>query len=599
MSNTNKVSAEEISSSELPVFAMREATQTLPRIPVLLIEDSPSDADLFKKVLERADDADRFEIVHVKRLQKALKILKREEFAVVVLDLNLPDCHGLESLEALRSEMSALPIVVMTGLDDETIGLEAVRRGAQEYIVKGSINGNVLSESLKYAIERHKIVLNLEEQNTQHRYQADHDHLTGLPNRKLLFYHLEHAMAQAVREGKLLATLFLDLDDFKKVNDNYGHHVADELLKAFAARLARSLRSGDVAARIGGDEFILILYDVKKAQAASIAAERILEALSAPYQIGKFTISPTMSVGISIYPQDDVTMEGLVSAADVAMLQAKQLGKNQYCYFSATMNVKAQEMKELETQLVTALARQEFELHYQPEFDIATGKITGVQALVRWNHPELGLVPARHFIPFIEQSGFIISLNNWIMEKAVEQAKLWQKNGYEHLFVSLNVAPPAFRSDQFLHTLSGILKKTKIDPHLIRLEVREKDILENREKNISFLKDVSSLGIQLLLDGFGSGFSSMTQLEKFPIHSIKIDRSIVHKNSEPEYQSMMKAIIELAHGFHLLAVGEGVETKEQLAALQMCRCDRVQGFFLGKPVFAEQMNLFLKAKGTV
>ncbi|MBN8554366.1 MAG: EAL domain-containing protein [Deltaproteobacteria bacterium] len=558
-------------------------------INLLIVEDSPSDAELFKKVLGRSDDANRFTVVHVKRLSKAIKVIQKESFSAIILDLNLPDCHGLESIDKLRQEGISLPIIVMTGLNDEAMGLEAVRRGAQEYIVKGSINGNLLSESIKYAIERHKILLGLEKEKDHHRHLADHDHLTGLPNRKLFFYHFEQTLAQAQRGAKTLATVFLDLDDFKSINDTYGHPIADKLLKAFAGRLLRTLRSGDIVARIGGDEFVIVLYDIKKAQTAAIAAERILESLTEPYQIEKFKLTPTVSMGISIFPQDQGSIEDLVASADAAMLRAKQSGKNQYCFFSPSINVKAHEVKKLENQLIEALQKNEFEIHYQPEFSVSENKLTSVQALVRWQSPDLGLVPARNFIPFIEQSQFIHSLNAWILERAIQQTKDWHLKGHSDLNLSLNVAAASYRNNEFLRNLNEVIQKTNFDPSKLRLEVREADVLNNREKNISFLKDLMAMGVQILLDGFGTGFSSITQLEKFPVQSLKIDRSIIHKSNEPKFRGILNAIVELAHGFNLVTIGEGVETKEQFEVLKSSQCDRAQGFFLGKPVKPENL----------
>ncbi|MDB5037871.1 MAG: hypothetical protein JWQ35_1399 [Bacteriovoracaceae bacterium] len=567
------------------------------KIHLLLVEDSPADAKLFEIVLGGANDAGRYWLVHVKRLAKALKFVKRERFDAIILDLNLPDSHGLESIEQIRAEAGPVPIIVLTGLEDDAVGLEAVKRGAQDYMVKGSVDGNALSESIQYAIARHKIVSDIAKERDQQAYFAGHDLLTGLPNSKLLRYQLEHTIAQAARTSKTFGLLFIDIDNFKSVNDSFGHTAADDLLKAFAKRLSGDLRGGDIAARVGGDEFVVVLDDIKRVQDAAIAAQRLLESVSCNYKIHGQYISPTFSIGISVYPKDDVTPEGLISAADFAMLQAKQMGKNRYCYFSANMNVKAQETKELEAQLKYALENHQLEVHYQPEFDMRSGNICGVQGLVRWNHPSLGIVPARHFIPFIEHSDFILKLNEWILETSANQISKWREMGFKDLYLSLNLALTAFKSDDFLITTSKLIKKTSMDPRLLRFEVRESDILADREKHISFLKDLESLGVQILLDGFGTGFSSMTHLEKLPITSLKIDRSVIQKiDGKFESLGIFKAIIELAHGYKIKTIGEGVETRAQFESLKNCGCDIAQGFYLSKPVSSEHMNLILKTK---
>ncbi|MBN8555389.1 MAG: EAL domain-containing protein [Deltaproteobacteria bacterium] len=566
------------------------------KISILLIEDNAADVEIFKKVIERAADANLYRIESAKTLAKAQKLIEKEKFTVIILDLHLPDGKGLETIEFLKSLGIEIPIIVMTGMDDGKIGIEAVRQGAQEYIVKGSINGNLLSDSIKHAIERHKIVYGLEKEKDQHQYFADHDHLTNLPNRKLLYAHFELAIAQAQRTSKSLAVLFLDIDDFKLTNDTYGHVVGDQLLKSLASRLTGCLRAGDMAARLGGDEFMVVLSNVESPRAAGIAAERILDSISQMYEIDKFKINPTFSIGISLFPQDDGSADGLVSAADVAMLQAKQLGKNQYGFFSPQINVKAQEIKELESQLMTAFKNGEFDIHYQPEYQLSDKSVTSVQALIRWKHPELGLVPAKHFIPFIEQNEFLLTLNSWILEKTAEQIKNWKKLKGISIPVSLNLAPAAFRNEDFIKNFEATLKKYKIDGSEFRLEMREADILNYREKALTFLNSLSALGIQLVLDGFGVGISSITQLEKLPLNAVKIDRSLIHKCEDPQTKSMIKAIVDIAHGFRLVAIGEGVETESQLEILKTLNCDRVQGFFLNKPLPAEQMMIILSSK---
>jgi diguanylate cyclase (GGDEF)-like protein len=577
--------------------------QSLPRhdaeniVNILLVEDSQSDARLFERILSKAADADQFWLVHVKRISKAIKFVRKEKFDVILLDLNLPDCHGLESIDAIRGENHSCPIIVLTGTESDKMGIEAVRRGAQDYLMKGSLDSDALSAAIKYAIERHKIISEVEKEKDRQSYLVAHDTLTGLPNLKMVRYLLEHAIRHAAKTSKMFGVLFIDIENFKKLIESYGHAAGDELLKVFSKRLVGSLRSGDTAARVGVDEFIVLLEDLARCEDAALTTQRLIDTLATNYKIHGQYMNPALNVGISVYPKDEQTVEGLVSAADFAMLQAKQIGQNKFCYFSPNMNVKAQEMKELEMQLHHALAQNQMEIHYQPEFEIATGKISGVQALLRWNHPSLGIVAAKHFIPFIEHLDLLHTMNEWVLDSGAAQILKWKNAGFGELYLSVHLPLSAFSAENFIPKIGKILQRSGIDPSSIRFEVQEKNVLVDREKHLAFLKDLQSLGVQILLEGFGAGFSSITNLESLPVSSIKIDRGLIHKvTNNDESQIILKAIVQLARGLKIKTIGEAVETREQFEVLRQCGCDIAQGFFLSKPVTRELMSVLLKTK---
>lgn len=415
-------------------------------------------------------------------------------------------------------------------------------------------------------------------------YQATHDTLTGLPNRELYNDRLVQALAHASREEHILALLFLDLDRFKCINDTLGHAVGDELLKAVAERIKSSLRQEDTLARIGGDEFTLILPTLHHVDGAALVAQNILNMLERPFSIDGQELFVSCSIGITFYPFDDNEASTLVKNADTAMYVAKSRGGNTYQFYSEEMNAKASGRLEMERQLRHAQERDELLLHYQPQVDASSKRIVGVEALLRWQHPSLGLVSPADFIPLAEETGLIIPIGDWVLRTACAQGAAWRKSGLE-VSVGVNLSARQFAQPRLLASIEAILEETGFPPHLLDLELTESAVMQRGSETIATLQQLRQLGVSLSLDDFGTGYSSLSYLQHFPINTLKIDRAFVRDiTGKAGDGALAAAIIAMAHSLNLKVIGEGVESAEQLAFLQARQCQIIQGFYFSKPL---------------
>lgn len=432
---------------------------------------------------------------------------------------------------------------------------------------------------------------------------AYYDGLTGLPNRLMLQERLEHAIRNAKRSKRKVAVMFLDLDHFKRINDTLGHPSGDLLLQKVGDRLLTCTRSTDTVARIGGDdrtptvarmggdEFIVLLTEISSIQHIALIAQRILHALSQPFTIGTHEIFTTPSIGITVYPLDSTDSETLLKYADTAMYQAKEKGRNNFQFYTASMHGAAVERFNIENQLRKALARNEFQLYYQAALDNRTRRICGVEALVRWNHPERGLVTPLSFIPLAEETGLIVPIGEWIMHSACAQNRAWQKAGFPPIRLMLNISGVQLRQSNFVEHVIQVLAEVGLEPQHLELELTESIIMEHAETAITTLNALRDKGIQLSIDDFGTGYSSLSYLRKFPVHTLKIDRSFIQDlDKNPDSAAIVKSIVSLAHNLNLRVVAEGVETEGQMAFLQECGCDHVQGFFIHVPEPAEGLT---------
>lgn len=429
---------------------------------------------------------------------------------------------------------------------------------------------------------------------TRLAHQAHHDALTGLPNRLLLHDRLGQALARAGREGKQVAVMFLDLDRFKNINDTLGHEVGDALLEGVAQRLTTCLRDGDTIARWGGDEFTLVLPDLKWGQDAVPAAEKVIEAISRPFVIGERELFVNVSIGITLYPSDEKSVEGLIKNADIAMYRAKEQGGNNYQFYRADMNARALERLALENSLRKALERQELLLYFQPQVDIVSGRVVGMEALVRWRHPDLGLVSPAQFIPLAEETGLIVPIGEWVLREACRQNKAWRDAGYAPLRMAVNLSARQFRQQNLVEITAAVLNESGLHPDGLELELTESYIMQNPETAITVLRDLKAMGVHLSIDDFGTGYSSLSYLKRFPIDTLKIDQSFVRDiTTDPDDAAITSAIIAMAHTLKLEVVGEGVEAPEQLAFLKELGCDRMQGYFFSRPIPAEDIPRLL------
>lgn len=423
---------------------------------------------------------------------------------------------------------------------------------------------------------------------------AQHDFLTNLPNRVLLNDRVEQAISLAKRRGTRLALLFLDLDNFKHINDSLGHSTGDKVLQSVANRLCACVRASDTVSRQGGDEFVVLVTEDRFTENAAQIAEKILAALAAPHTFGEHELHVTTSIGISVYPADGQDAEALLKNADTAMYSAKEKGRNNYQYFKGAMNVRAVERQAMEADLRSALQRQEFVLHYQPKVNLETGAISGVEALLRWMHPQRGLVLPGGFMPVAENSGLMVPIGRWVLREACTQAKCWQEAGLAPHAIAVNISAPEFCAKHFIEDVRAILTETGLDPRCLQLEITESVLMREAESSIDILEQLKKIGVQVAMDNFGAGFSSLSYLARFPIDILKIAPSFVRDISSATGSGVIaSAVIAMAASLKQVVVAEGVEDHLQWAFLKVQHCDEGQGYLFGRPLAAEPFTALL------
>ncbi len=459
-------------------------------------------------------------------------------------------------------------------------------RQANEHLVVTTIQAQQMTEQIQKV-------------NDQMGYIAHHDPLTGLPNRILLKERLLQAIALAQRRNTTLALLFLDLDNFKHINDSLGHVIGDQLLQSVAQRLSRCVRNSDTISRQGGDEFVILLPEDNVAEDAVLTAKKILAELSLPHFLGGHELHVTTSIGISIYPEDAQDTEMLIKNADTAMYQAKANGRNNYQFFKSDMNVRAVERQILETHLRHAIERKEFVLHYQAKVNLVSGVITGAEALLRWMHPEWGMVMPDRFVAIAEDCGLIVPIGRWVLREACEQAKRWDAAGLQPTSVAINLSALEFRHRDFVEGVHTILREAGLAPNRLQLEITESVLMDDVGSSTAILRGLKLLGVELAVDDFGTGYSSLSYLKQFPIDVLKIDQSFVQDLSSTPQQGadsegvIVSAIIALGTSLKQRVIAEGVEEEGQLAFLKARGCVEGQGFFFSPPLGAEQFAALL------
>jgi diguanylate cyclase (GGDEF)-like protein/PAS domain S-box-containing protein len=692
---------------------MRPASPTR----VLVVDSDRGDARLLREMLGE-QSVHGICVTHVERLADAETQLETSDVDVIVLDLEMSDARGLSAVRRARAAAPHVPVVVLTGLDDEALALHALQEGAQDYLVKGQIEMPGLLRALRHAIERNgreealfvekeraQVTLNsigdavistnifgritylnsvaerltgwtseramgqllidvfsildgsggrpppasvaaplppgrsmptpsnrmlvrpdgveisVEESvalihdrsgqpagsvvvfrdvsvaramSRQVLHLAEHDPLTGLPNRTLLNDRVSQAIAFAQRYSKRVALLFLDLDGFKHVNDSLGHSFGDKLLQSIARRLVDCGRASDTVSRQGGDEFIILLSEVQHAEDAGIAARRMLQAVAEIHSIDQHELHVTTSIGMSVYPEDGLDPETLIKNADTAMYHAKEDGRHGFRYFAPTMNARAAERQSIEECLRRALDRREFTLHYQPKINFRTGEITGAEALIRWTHPTRGPIAPAMFIPIAEDCGIIMAIGNWVLGEACKQAMVWLKAGLPVVSMAVNVSALEFRQEAFPDRIFAVLDETGLDPSALELELTESVLMKNSESAATVLRSLREKGIQVAIDDFGTGYSSLSHLRKFPIDALKIDQSFIGQvTTAGDVASIVTAVINMARSMKMRVIAEGVETPEQHEFLRAHECDEAQGYYFSRPVLPERFAALL------
>jgi diguanylate cyclase (GGDEF)-like protein/PAS domain S-box-containing protein len=419
-------------------------------------------------------------------------------------------------------------------------------------------------------------------------YLAHHDYLTDLPNRLLLNDRLAQAIAAARREQQQLAVLFVDVDRFKHINDTLGHAVGDQLLRSVSGRLVAGIRASDTVSRQGGDEFVILLSGIAHAEDAALSANKILSSLSMPHRVGEHDLQITISIGISVYPDDGTDAEMLVKNADVAMLTAKENGRNNYQFFTSDMNVHALERQSLESGLRHALQRRQFLLYYQPKMDLETERIRGVEALIRWQQPSGGIVLPDKFIPVAEQCGYIVPIGRWVLREACRQAKSWLDADLAPMPIAINVSAVELRSTGFVQGVRAILQETGLNPEYLEFELTETALMQDQNSTSGVLGALKDIGVNLTLDDFGTGYSSLSYLKRFPIDALKIDKSFVHGLcTNAGDANIVSAVINMGRSFGLNVIAEGVETREQFLRLQAQQCAQGQGHYFNAPLTSD------------
>lgn len=558
---------------------------------VLIIEDSKDDTEILARALKQGGYDPLYERVETAAEMNAA--LARPGWDIVIADYSLPQFDATSALALLKKSGLDLPFIIVSGSIGEDIAVAAMKMGAQDYIMKGNLMRLIpaIERELREAEGRRQ---RRQAEETVH-HQAYYDLLTDLPNRIMFHDRLTLALAQANRYRRMLAVLFVDLDRFKTIIDTLGHAMGDRLLRGVAERLSSCLEEGDTLARLGGDEFVVLLPHIDRVFKAAKQAQKILEVLQPPFHFNEHELHITTSLGISLYPYDGHDPDTLLKNADTALYRAKEQGRNNYQLYTPAMNSRAFERLALENSLRKALERQEFLIHYQPQVDIKTGQIVGIEALVRWQHPDLGLVYPAEFIPLAEETGLIVPLGEWVLRTACAQNKAWQKAGLPPVSVAVNLSARQFQHQNLVETVARVLRETELDPPYLELEITEGIAMQNADFTIVILRGLKEMGVQIAVDDFGIGYSSLSYLKKFPLNTLKIDRSFVHDlTSDANDAAIAHAIIVLAHTLKLNVVAEGVETLEEKNFLQEHACDRLQGYLFSVPLSAEGFEKLLQ-----
>ena len=690
-----------------------------PAKTILLIEDDPDEARLIREMIN-GSGSQVFELTHVESMRDAKKYLASQSVDIALLDLGLADPHGLEAVREVRAAAPRVSIVLLSNADDEPIAVQAIKEGAQDYLIKSQIEPRVLTRALLNSAERKKIeelqfvekeraqvtlecigdaVVCTDESGkitflnrvaesmtgwsmkdavgkvmtecvrivdivtrraildpmakaaSQNRmgnlplnsvlirrdghevfiedsvapihdregvvtgavivfrdvsatrtfekeltHSAQHDFLTGLPNRMLLIDRVHQAISLARRQRGLAAVLFLDLDGFKHINDSLGHFIGDKVLQSVAKRLLECVRSPDSVSRHGGDEFIVVLQELKRPEDAITAVQRLLKTVADVHSIDQHKIYVTTSIGVSVYPGDGKDAETLIKNADTAMYHAKKNGRPNYEFFKPEMMVEAVECQSIEQDLRHALDRKEFTLHYQPKIDLKTWSIVGAEALSRWSHPTRGPVPPAQFIPIAEESGLILSIGAWVLHEACTQARAWADAGMPARTMAVNISEVQLQDDHFLDGLFETLNATGLDPGSLELDITESALRKRLQQTASILKVLRDRGVKVSADNFGTGYSSLTTLRELPLDALKIDRRFISRIAgNPDETTKVSTIIEMGQNLNLRVIAEGVETTKDLEFLWTHHCDEAMGYYFGQPVPSGQFGEMFRA----
>src|SRR5436190_8964688 len=536
--------------------------------------------------------------------EEALKALATKKFELVVSDIDMGGMSGLEFVPRLHSLYPDTVVVMISGNQDIESAIEAMRVGAFDYITK-PLDLRHVEAAVERALHHHVLLREkrqykeqmeqlLEERTAEVDRLAYYDTVTQLPNRSLFEDRLAQSVAIAKSSDQNLGVLFISLDQFKKVNDTLGHAPGDGLLKEFAERLKSCISETDTVARFGSDEFVLLQTNIKGTKDVIETIRSLSQVLKFPFDLDGQELFATASVGVSLFPLDGEDSQNLLKNAGVALYKAKRSGGSNYQFYTADMHDLASRRLAMETSLRRAIQNEEFLVYYQPRICVDTLEVTGVEALVRWQHPQLGLIAPSEFIPLAEDTGLIVPIGEWVLRTACLQNKRWQDQGFAPLQMAVNICARQFHDQDLAQTIIRILDETNLAPKYLELELTESSIMQNAEFAAETLSGLKSMGMKISIDDFGTGYSSLASLKRLPIDALKIDKSFVSDaTTDPDDASLVMAIITLAHNLRLKVIAEGVETEEQLQFLNLLRCDEIQGYLFSKPVPAEDLVALL------
>ena len=585
---------------------------------ILIVDDNADKRLALAAVLDSLGE----HVVQAESGRDALRLLLTKEFAVILLDVKMPEMGGYETASLIRSrkQSQSTPIIFVTAYNRvETDMLEGYSLGAVDYIfapiIPEILRAKVAvfvdlyhktQEIKRYGHELESLVALrtaaltaeiAERRQTQERlhHLAHHDALTNMPNRVLFVERLKQALARAQGRKHVVAVLFIDLDRFKLVNDTLGHEAGDHLLRTMAKNLLECIRDGDAVARFGGDEFAVFLNDMAAIEDVLPLAQKFLDALSAPFSLEGTEFFVTCSIGISLFPGDGTDTQTLMKNADTAMYRAKQQGGNNFQFYKASMNSQSRKQLETNNLLRQALQKEEFVLHYQPQFDLKDGAIVGVEALIHWAPAESAVVPPEEFIPLLEENGLIVPVGEWVLRTACAQHHAWCHTGYRPIRIAVNASARQFNEGDLLETVSRILQECPLLPGLLEIEITESALMQNMPLAIERLQALGKMGVGIAMDDFGTGYSSLGYLKQLPIDVLKVDEIFIRDiASNPADAAIAQAIISMAHSLGMKVVAEGVKTREQMELLRAEGCDFAQGFYFSLPLPSNEIERLLR-----
>jgi diguanylate cyclase (GGDEF)-like protein len=566
---------------------------------VLVCDDDPT----YLLLMEETLSSDNLHVLTAANGAEALKLYLKHEPHIVLLDVHMPMLSGFEVCAEIRKHPRGkdTPILMVTGADDILSIESAYKHGATDFLPK-PIRWPMVAHRVRYMLKGSETFNSLKQSEEKMRHLAYFDSLTGLPNRQSLDESLEKAIQLAAKEQQNICIMYIDLDNFKRINDTLGHEFGDKLLKKISDKILLCAKDKQCipeaqpnitemqVSRLGGDEFMILLNNTLSDNDVKVVAQSLVDCISELVSIDDYEVALTPSIGIAVYPRDGATSTELKKNADVAMYYAKTMGRNGYRFYAESLNKNAMKFLQIEGCLRNALNNDEFSLHYQPQVCLKNNKIIGVEALLRWDSPELGCVKPSEFISVAEDSGIINELGEWVMRTACVQARAWMDAGLLGFKVSVNLSSTQFKRASLLNMIKRALDDSGLPASLLEVELTESAIMNDIDHNITRLNQIREMGVAIALDDFGTGYSSLSYLKKFPINTLKIDRSfIITIDSDSEDAAIVEAIIALANTLKLNVVAEGVETHGQLQTLNRFQCDIIQGYYFSKPVPADQI----------